>query len=166
MQSSVTVGDRVYTMDSIRELMTVANTAGEEAQRAAATFEIASLSLFSQLLQTETLVKIAQQLEPVVTSVSLDIEAPGASEEDHPAGKTREQMLKEAAHDHPILQTLRSRVVVMGKPAIMQTVKQGVLKVFYEGAADPVWKYTQDGHPISEDKMIALLDAANPPSDT
>ncbi|USN16738.1 hypothetical protein STRZYGA_00170 [Brevundimonas phage vB_BpoS-Strzyga] len=165
MQPSVVIGDRVYTMDSIRELMTVANTAGEETDRAAATFEIASLSLFSQLLQAEALVKIAQHLEPTITSVSFDIESPKAAEE-HPAGKTKEEMLLEAAHDHPILQTLRSRVVVMGKPATMVTKNQGTLKVFYEGNSDPVWKYTQDNHPISEDKMIALLDAANPPSDT
>lgn len=164
MSPSVTVADRIYTLESIQELMTQANTHPEESARAAATFEIASLSLFSQLTQARALEAIERHLAPVVTRTDLSF-TPPADEPTHTVGRTKEQDLLAAAHDHSLLNRLRVSVIEQGKPAIFNSVKHGVLKVFYEGAEEPEWKYTQDGHLISEDKMIALLDAASPPSD-
>lgn len=156
---TVNIGGRIYTLESIHNLIALTGKQAEDPQQAAgAARELSALQLFGQLQQAAALEMIAATLGREVVIVS------SGGAELNAVRAPVSNLAELANHDHKLLHTLRHRVIETGKPAIVEPAKGPTLKIFFEAAGDPQWKYTEGGHPITEERLIALLDAAFPPS--
>lgn len=158
----VNVGGRIYTVESIHQLLLSANTAEDERTRAGANFELGAIQVYAALVSAQSLAEIARNTQPVIIRTDVSVERPVEEPE---VVFDKDYLLEQAEHEHEMLQSLRQSTIIQGKPAILQSVKHGTLKVFMRVEdREVLWDYTLKGEPVDEARAISVLDAVYPPA--